>query len=103
MAKPRNPMGADWKRPCGTRPQNAKKKRARRKRTWEGTGWLETERQEIQVTQRLCKHLRLLSPRGESHVYRSIFEQNHQLESRMREIRQSGSEGGGGREASPYP
>jgi hypothetical protein len=25
------------------------------------------------------------------------------LESRMREIRQSGSEGGGGREASPYP
>src|SRR2546429_8314880 len=30
-------------------------------------------------------------------------EQDHQLESRMREIRQSGSEGGGGREASPYP
>jgi hypothetical protein len=25
------------------------------------------------------------------------------LESRMREIRQSGSEGGGGRKASPYP
>src|SRR5882757_3900906 len=30
-------------------------------------------------------------------------EQDHQLESRMREIRQSGSEGGGGREVSPYP
>ena len=28
---------------------------------------------------------------------------DHQLESRMREIRPSGSEGGGGREASPYP
>ena len=55
------------------------------------------------VTERLCQHIRLLSPRRESHVYRSIFEQNHQLESRMREIRQSGSEGGGGREASPYP
>jgi hypothetical protein len=31
------------------------------------------------------------------------LEENHQLESRMREICQSGSEGGGGREASPYP
>lgn len=30
-------------------------------------------------------------------------EQDRQLESRMREIRTSGSEGGGGREASPYP
>src|SRR5829696_4610940 len=30
-------------------------------------------------------------------------EQDHQLESRMREIRTSGSEGGGGREVSPYP
>src|SRR5258708_17731950 len=30
-------------------------------------------------------------------------EQDHQLESRMREIRLSGSAGGGGREASPYP
>src|SRR6476619_5730341 len=28
---------------------------------------------------------------------------DHQLESRMRESRQSGSEGGGGHEASPYP
>jgi hypothetical protein len=30
-------------------------------------------------------------------------EQDHQLESRMREIRTSGSEGGGDREVSPYP
>jgi hypothetical protein len=30
-------------------------------------------------------------------------EQDHQLESRMREIRPSGSEGGGGLRASPYP
>ena len=39
--------------------------------------------------------------RCESHVYGCT--RDHQLESRMREIRQSGSEGGGGREASPYP
>jgi hypothetical protein len=31
------------------------------------------------------------------------LEQNHQLESRMREIRQSGSEGGGALAGSPYP
>ena len=50
----------------------------------------------------MSQHVRLLSPRCESHVH--IYpEQDHQLESRMREIRQSGSEGGGGREASPYP
>src|SRR5438045_8388150 len=30
-------------------------------------------------------------------------EQDHQLESRMREIRPSGSEGGGGLRVSPYP
>ena len=40
--------------------------------------------------------------RCESHVY-GCTRVDHQLESRMREIRQSGSEGGGGREASPYP
>ena len=50
----------------------------------------------------MSQHVRLLSPRCESHVH--IYpEQDHQLESRMRENRQSGSEGGGGREASPYP
>ena len=33
----------------------------------------------------------------------TLLEVNHQLESRMREIRTSGSEGGGARERSPYP
>ena len=48
------------------------------------------------------QHVRLLSPRCKSHVY--IYpEEDHQLESRMREIRLSGSEGGAGETPSlPY-
>ena len=52
----------------------------------------------------MSQHVRLLSPRYESHVY--IYpEQDHQPESRMREIRTSGSEGGGAGylTGSPYP
>ena len=41
----------------------------------------------------MCQRVRLLSPCCESHVYVSFS--HHLLESRMREIRQSGSEGGG--------
>ena len=33
----------------------------------------------------------------------NLYESNHQLESRMREIRPSGSEGGVGRKPYPYP
>ena len=57
---------------------------------------LVTERQELSARQTSFTATRV--PR-----VRIYPEEDHQLESRMREIRQSGSEGGGGREASPYP
>ena len=54
------------------------------------------------VTERpYSQHVGLLSPRRKSHVYALTIAPPR--ESRMREIRQSGSEGGGGRKASPYP
>ena len=54
------------------------------------------------ATERFCDTSGLFHQRSDltNSFARSL---DHQLESRMREIRLSGSEGGGGSKASPYP